>query len=496
MLRWIVVVLSSIVVVWGQGCRVYPLLWRTQDPSPLSNAWPLGYKAQCSNYLSIRANYHPYPSVQLKDSTLWIMGLYAYQGKWYVALLRLNKDLQEIGAWYYGLSGNYDVMGAGWDIVPWNDKRYILAIVARDSVVDSTTVVLFFQIDTSGNVLWQRSYRFTSQQIGLWQYSELLAHDDVTIVMEKTNDNDLIVIASIRFRYFDFVNQCYSASVYMRLDSLGNLKKVLHGSYEYGDNSSGVLGSGINSLMFDKAATYVATCGGAWGPAIVVLDSSLQIQQFKRFQYSFLEPSQLCSYCFQGSLRGIVPLSGGGYLFYGFVPYYNEGSHDIVLLFTDSLLRIYRSVVLGSAEQEVPFVVTATDDGGYLIGGCTFSIDSLFVTTMRAIVIKTDALGNPQWTKTFNNVRFITGIYERSDGSFVLIGATQQDSLWIGSMDSSGNMCNSCGAQDDKIVQVLPKITWLDTPIVWKQDATFSVSSPSIGLATTTITLNGNSICP
>ena len=45
--------------------------------------------------------------------------------------------------------------------------------------------------------------------------------------------------------------------------------------------------------------------------------------------------------------------------------------------------------------------VIQTPDGGYLLGG--FRYDPAVYHSLNALVIKTDSLGNEEWTKTYGN---------------------------------------------------------------------------------------------
>lgn len=68
--------------------------------------------------------------------------------------------------------------------------------------------------------------------------------------------------------------------------------------------------------------------------------------------------------------------------------------------------------------------VIQTSDGGYLIGGHTYSFA---VASLDAWLIKTDADGNEQWAKPFGGLSTDEAfeVIETKDGNFVAAGYTQ-----------------------------------------------------------------------
>jgi len=80
-----------------------------------------------------------------------------------------------------------------------------------------------------------------------------------------------------------------------------------------------------------------------------------------------------------------------------------------------------------------------TQDGGYIIGG------SVVLGSGRNLyLIKTDSLGNHEWTKTYPNTLFQGAVIANSEGGYVLVGNEQPNTNnyngYIGKMDSAGNV--------------------------------------------------------
>ena len=86
----------------------------------------------------------------------------------------------------------------------------------------------------------------------------------------------------------------------------------------------------------------------------------------------------------------------------------------------------------------------ATSDGGYLLAGETQISEVPFY--FDAFMIKTDADGNEQWTKTFggSNINSFTEVFQTSDDDYILAGWTDRFGAgsydgWILKTDSTGN---------------------------------------------------------
>jgi hypothetical protein len=75
--------------------------------------------------------------------------------------------------------------------------------------------------------------------------------------------------------------------------------------------------------------------------------------------------------------------------------------YDVLLLKTDSLGNEQWHKVYGGNLSDRGKNVIETPDGGYLIGGLQFNPPEDH--SLDAMVIKTDSLGNEQWTKYFGN---------------------------------------------------------------------------------------------
>lgn len=93
--------------------------------------------------------------------------------------------------------------------------------------------------------------------------------------------------------------------------------------------------------------------------------------------------------------------SDNGYVLVGSVAPTEESYWDCLLLKTDSVGNMLWYQTYSYPLQEEGESVIQTPDGGYLLGG--FRYDPAVYHSLNALVIKTDSLGNEEWTKTFGN---------------------------------------------------------------------------------------------
>jgi hypothetical protein len=113
----------------------------------------------------------------------------------------------------------------------------------------------------------------------------------------------------------------------------------------------------------------------------------------------------------------------GGFAIVGTTTSFGAGNYDVYLLKTDSLGNLLWSKTFGGAANEDGWGIKATADGGFILTGYTKSFgageDDLFL-------IKTDANGNQQWCRAYGNTNTDLGysVELASDGGFIIGGIT------------------------------------------------------------------------
>ncbi len=143
----------------------------------------------------------------------------------------------------------------------------------------------------------------------------------------------------------------------------------------------------------------------------------------------------------------LQPTNDGGFIMPASTQSFGSGDYDMYLIKTDSLGNPDWTKTYGGAKKDVALFAKQTLDGGYIVTGSTksFNIDSSDV-----YVVKTDNMGNILWSKTYGGIGQEQGntVSETNDGGYMVIGWT--NSFGIGVMkiyliktDSTGNSgCN------------------------------------------------------
>ncbi|MBK7887443.1 MAG: T9SS type A sorting domain-containing protein [Bacteroidetes bacterium] len=157
------------------------------------------------------------------------------------------------------------------------------------------------------------------------------------------------------------------------------------------------------------------------------------------------------------------------------------GYWDYWIVKTDSLGNIWWQNTIGGSAGDVLNSVQQTSDGGYILGGYSYSSiggdkseNSLGVCDYW--VLKTDSVGNIQWQNTIggSNWDVLFTVQETVDGGFILGGEStsnisgdkSENSLglkdyWVVKIDSVGNILwqNTIGGNDNDILTSIQQTT-------------------------------------
>ena len=125
--------------------------------------------------------------------------------------------------------------------------------------------------------------------------------------------------------------------------------------------------------------------------------------------------------------------SDGGYIVAGETSSYGSGDDDVYLIKTDASGILEWQKTFGGIDADWANSVQQTSDGGYIIGGCTWSFGA---GESDAWLIKTDADGRLEWQKTYGEYNWDGAEYcqQTSDGGYMIAGRTSS----FGASDQDG----------------------------------------------------------
>ena len=122
--------------------------------------------------------------------------------------------------------------------------------------------------------------------------------------------------------------------------------------------------------------------------------------------------------------------SDNGYIIVGYTNSFGAGGYDVYVVKTDALLQTQWTKTYGGSDWDFGNCVEQTADGGYIICGGTYSYGE---GDQDYYLIKTNTVGDTLWTKTFGGVKedIANSVIQTTDGGYILTGTTKSmgDSL-------------------------------------------------------------------
>jgi len=139
-----------------------------------------------------------------------------------------------------------------------------------------------------------------------------------------------------------------------------------------------------------------------------------------------------------------------GYMASGFRIYYDPETYEVLdingfLMKVDTLGTIQWHEAYDAGGSDHLCSLCPTDDGGYLLTGCTDAIDE----DSSLWMVKTDSDGIKEWDQIFDGpdweYSYAIDCHQTSDGGFIMVGNTISYEavavdVWVIKTDSSGNM--------------------------------------------------------
>jgi len=154
--------------------------------------------------------------------------------------------------------------------------------------------------------------------------------------------------------------------------------------------------------------------------------------------------------------NSIIQTSDGGYAIAGFTRSFGAGSGDVYVVKLDANGNLQWTKTIGGKNWEEGNSLIQTSDGGYAIAGSYGLVDGDYddddgyvvkLGDMDVYVVKLDANGNLQWTKTIGGKDFEAGhsLIQTSDGGYAIAGFTRsfgagEQDVYVVKLDASGNL--------------------------------------------------------
>jgi hypothetical protein len=140
----------------------------------------------------------------------------------------------------------------------------------------------------------------------------------------------------------------------------------------------------------------------------------------------------------------LVQTSDGGYAIAGFTQSFGAGKWDVYVVKLDANGNLQWTKTIGGPKDDQGFSLIQTSDGGYAVAGFTKSFGA---GEADVYVVKLDANGNLQWTKTIGGEYFDGGssLIQTTDGGYAIAGATQSFGaglldVYVVKLDANGNL--------------------------------------------------------
>jgi len=142
--------------------------------------------------------------------------------------------------------------------------------------------------------------------------------------------------------------------------------------------------------------------------------------------------------------NSLIQTSDGGYAIAGYTKSFGAGEWDVCVVKLDAHGNLQWTKTIGGPADEIGISLIQTPDGGYVIAGYTRSFGA---GEWDVYVVKLDAHGNLQWTKTIGGPADEIGIslIQTSDGGYAIAGATESfgagsGDVYVVKLDAKGNL--------------------------------------------------------
>ena len=335
-------------------------------------------------------------------------------------------------------------MDMGFTIRQTNDGGYIFTGAKHHlGIIPSPDMDLWLlKTNANGKKMWERTY------------GGFYLHIEGGSCVQQTNDGGYIV-AGLKAKgpyvvYHDWViktnenGRVTKSSVNINSQQSNNLKR------QRNSQTTGIGGSILESISEKRITNIIYDIASVVDPQHTGLSGlkkaepiSLSLQNGNTWMKTFGGDD-----CDWGN--HVLQINDGGYIFVGTTFSYSyNGQSDVWLVRTDENGNEIWSKTLGGNRGEGGNSIQQTNDGGYIIGGYTYSYGIGGEHKTDVWLIKTDANGNELWNTTFGTEYSdeAHSVQQTTDGGYIILGDIADHSgmsddyciLWLIKTDENGN---------------------------------------------------------
>jgi hypothetical protein len=286
----------------------------------------------------------------------------------------------------------------GKSLIQTSDGGYAIA-GATTSFGAGEADVYVVKLDAKGNLQWTKTIG------GKKAEGSFLIHAPGDIIQASDGG---YAIAGETHSFGTGSSDVYSDVYVIKLDTNGNLQwtKTIGGKYH--DLGHSIIQTSDGGYVI---AGSTSSFGAGWEDVYVVkLDANGNLQWTKTI----------------GGPRGdwghsIIQTSDGGYAITGYTESFGTGEKDVYVVKLDANGNLQWTKTIGGENDDKGYSIIQTSDGGYAITGPTYSFGA---GGKDFYVVKLDAKGNLQWTKTIGGTESEIGesLIQTSDGGYAIAG--------------------------------------------------------------------------
>jgi hypothetical protein len=329
-----------------------------------------------------------------------------YAGDVYLVKLDANGNLQ----WTKTIGG--EKTDVGFSLIQTSDGGYAIAGYTKSLGAGGEDVYVV-KLDAKGNLQWTKTIGGPADEVG---FSLIQTSDGGYAIAGKTESFG-----------------AGGADVYVvKLDAHGNLQwtKTIGGPASEAGSSLIQTADGGYAI-----AGYTTSFGAGLSDAYLVkLDANGNLQWTKTIGGKDFEDGY-----------SLIQTSDGGYVIAGYTRSFGAGGADVYVVKLDANGNLQWTKTIGGPESEEGNSIIQTSDGGYAIAGFTYSFGA---GKTDVYVVKLDAKGNLQWTKTIGGPDDEAGLslIQTSDGGYAIAGHTESFGaggwdVYVVKLDKNGHAC-------------------------------------------------------